>query len=170
MQLLPLVEMYCRWELLEDCSNLEALMWRFDSEAELESNDLGRALLFMIRNDEDGLPASTPHIQRQEAVDLVPCPFELLRGRLAAAGAAIRTLQPQVLAVMGYILEIYFHKNLLCTVTCSSVSWHPCSSRLPAVCQFGYSHLMQISFKWHVCRFPATIPPNVGSFACLWLP
>jgi len=62
MQLLPLVEMYCRWELLEDCSNLEALMWRFDSEAELESNDLGRALLFMIRNDEDGLPASMPHI------------------------------------------------------------------------------------------------------------
>lgn len=145
-------------------------MLRFDSEAELESHDLGRALLFMVRNDEEGLPASTPHIQREAAEDLVAGPFEVLRGRLAAVDAAIRTLQPQVLAVIGYILEFTFHENLFCTVTCSSVSWHPCSSLLPAVCQFGCCDLIQNSFCWHLCCFPATIPPDVGSFACLWLP
>ena len=57
MQLLPLVEMYCRWELEEDCSNLEALLLRFDSEAELESHELGCALLHMVRDDGGGLPA-----------------------------------------------------------------------------------------------------------------
>lgn len=170
MQLLPLVEMFCKWELQEDCSNLEALMLRFDSEAELESDDLGRALLFMIRNDEDGLPASTPDIQREAAPDLVAGPFELLRGRLAPAGAAIQTLQPQVLAVIGYKIEFSFRKNLLCTVTCSSVPRHPCSSLVPAVCQFGCSYLIQNSLCCNLCRFTATIPPALGSFACLWLP
>ena len=51
VQLLPLVEMYLKWELEnctkeEDCTNLRALMLRFDSETELESNELGRSLLF----------------------------------------------------------------------------------------------------------------------------
>ena len=41
MQILPLVEMFCRWELQEDCGNLRALMHRFDSESELQSTELG---------------------------------------------------------------------------------------------------------------------------------
>ena len=56
MHILPLVEMYCRWELQEDCSDLGALMVRFDSESELESNALGRSLLRMIRDDDNALP------------------------------------------------------------------------------------------------------------------
>jgi hypothetical protein len=46
--------MYCKWELEEDCSNLWALMLRFDSEADLETHDLGRSLLLMLRSDGPG--------------------------------------------------------------------------------------------------------------------
>ena len=56
------MEMFCRWELLEDCNDLQGLLVRFDSEAELESHELGRALLFMIRNDDSGLPTSSPRV------------------------------------------------------------------------------------------------------------
>ena len=41
-QLFPLVEMYYKWELQEDCSDLRALMLRFDSEIELEAHDTTR--------------------------------------------------------------------------------------------------------------------------------
>ena len=61
MELLPLVEMYCRWELEKDCNDLRALMVRYDSELELETHELGRSLLFMLRNDDvdlDTLPRS----------------------------------------------------------------------------------------------------------------
>ena len=51
MQLLPLVEMYCKYELQEDCIGLRDMMLRFDSELELGSHDLGRALLCMVRED-----------------------------------------------------------------------------------------------------------------------
>ena len=54
MQLLPLVEMYCKWELEEDCLDLRALMSRFDSEEEIESHALGQSLLFMVRDDAIG--------------------------------------------------------------------------------------------------------------------
>ena len=60
MQLLPLVEMYCKWELEEDCSNLRELMLRFDSEAELETHELGRSLLHMLRDDDIGLRVPPP--------------------------------------------------------------------------------------------------------------
>ena len=92
MQLLPLLEMYCKWELEEDCTNLRALMLRFDSESELESHELGRSLLAMLRDEDIGhnnlpLPASLPPM---------PSPFDLVRERLAAANLAIRTLRAQV--------------------------------------------------------------------------
>jgi hypothetical protein len=60
MQLLPLVEMYCRWELEEDCSDLNALMRRFDSESVLETHELGRSLLLMLRDEDDGLRVLPP--------------------------------------------------------------------------------------------------------------
>ena len=92
MQLLPLVEMYCKWMLLEDCSNLHALMCRFDSELELESHELGRSLLFMIQDDDVGL-VSMPlpplaHVPHN--------PFHDVRERLSAAAIAIQGLHPQV--------------------------------------------------------------------------
>ena len=92
MQLLPLVEMFCKWELLEDCSDLGALMHRFDSETELESHELGRSLLYMIRNDD----AALPHGFRHEPTLVPGNPFSVLRERLAAVDLAIHCLHPQV--------------------------------------------------------------------------
>ena len=92
MQLLPLVEMYCKWELQEDCSDLGALMLRFDSESELQSHELGRSLLFMIRNDDTGLPI----LQRQDSVGIPVNPFDVIRERLAAVDLAINDLRPHV--------------------------------------------------------------------------
>lgn len=92
MQLLPLVEMYCKYELGEDCTSLWALMVRFDSENELESHELGRSLLYMLRDD-----ASSLHILPQtDPVLPMSNPFVAVRERLAAAGLAIQTLQNQV--------------------------------------------------------------------------
>ena len=92
MQLLPLVEMYCKWELEEDCSDLRALMFRFDSEEELNSHELGRTLLFMLRDDDVGhdiFPHRDRNIHRSD-------PFEDIRERLQAADLAIHGLQSQV--------------------------------------------------------------------------
>lgn len=92
MQLLPLVEMFCKWELQEDCSDLESLMHRFDSESELESHELGRSLLYMIRNDD----AALPQFFRHEPILVPGNPFAALRERLAAVDLAIHDLRPQV--------------------------------------------------------------------------
>ena len=91
-QLLPLLEMYCRWELQEDCTDLRALMQRFDSETDLESHALGRSLLFMIRDEEahiDRFPVHVPIVAREN-------PFDAIRGRLSVLGMAIQDLRPQV--------------------------------------------------------------------------
>ena len=92
MQLLPLVEMYCRWVLQEDCSDLRSLMNRFDSESELESHELGRSLLFMLR-DED---VEFHDLPRHDPIVLRANPFDVVRERLASAGMAIRDLGLQV--------------------------------------------------------------------------
>ena len=95
VHLLPLVEMFCKWELQDDCSDLQSLMHRFDSESELESHELGRSLLFMIRNDDMGL-----HTLPQRSTEDAPVnPFDAVRERLAAAELAIRALAPQVTGV-----------------------------------------------------------------------
>jgi hypothetical protein len=103
MQLLPLVEMYCRWELQEDCSNLVALLERFEDVPELESHALGRSLLLMVRDDDDGLRS---YYERQNAEPLPPTAvdaFDVVRQRLAAVDLAFQGLQPQVLIVVGYV-------------------------------------------------------------------
>ena len=91
MQLLPLVEMFCKWELEEDCSDLISLMRRFDSQHQLESHELGRSLLAMLE-DEDGRFETPPH---HVPIAARPNPFEAVRERLAAAALAIRDLQVQ---------------------------------------------------------------------------
>jgi hypothetical protein len=101
IQLLPLVEMFCKWELQEDCSNLRALMLRFDSEEDLESHELGRSLLFMVRDEDgdlDGLPAL-------HTIQRAANPFEVVRERLAAVTLAIGDLRPQVHSVFDYIVN-----------------------------------------------------------------
>ena len=92
VHLLPLVEMFCKWELQEDCSNLQSLMHRFDSEAELESHELGRSLLLMIRDDDMGFHTLPVRASFNAHVN----PFDALRERLVVAEQAIRVLHPQV--------------------------------------------------------------------------
>jgi hypothetical protein len=92
MRLLRLVEMYCRWELEEDCTSMRNLILRFDSELELESHDLGRSLLAMVRDaDEEfqGLP-------RLDSPLPSTSPFEAVRERLEATQLAIRDLRVEV--------------------------------------------------------------------------
>ena len=92
MQLLPLVEMYCKWELEEDCTSLWALMVRFDNELELESHELGRSLLFMVRDETTSL-----HVLPQVLPPVpITSPFDIVKERLAAAGLAIQSLHHQV--------------------------------------------------------------------------
>ena len=84
--------MYCRWELEEDNTSLQNLMLRFDSELELESHDLGRSLLAMMRDNVDefqGLPRLHSSIPSTN-------PFEALRERLEAAQLAIHDLHVEV--------------------------------------------------------------------------
>jgi hypothetical protein len=92
MQLLPLVEMFCKWELQEDCSDLRSLMLRFDSERELETSELGRSLLLMLRDDDSGMEFSGHRLQ----LDVPVNPFDAIRGRIADIDLAFRALQPQV--------------------------------------------------------------------------
>lgn len=119
MQLLPLVEMFCKWELQEDCTNLRALMLRFDSEADLKSHELGRSLLFLVR-DEDGDLDGLPTLHR---IERTANPFEVVRERLAAVSLAIQDLQPQVHLVSDYSATC----NLLAIIDLSYTyirTWH----------------------------------------------
>lgn len=75
----PLMDMYYRWQLHEDCSNLGAHMLRFDGEVELESHDLDQSLLYMVRDDGTGLEGHARHID----INVAPNPFDAIRERLA---------------------------------------------------------------------------------------
>jgi len=88
---MPVVEMYCRYELQEECSNLQALMLRFDDERELQSHELGRSLLFMIRDDEAGLES----LYRRSHTAAPQNPFDAVRAGLAAVDLAFVGLRPQ---------------------------------------------------------------------------
>lgn len=92
MQLLPLVEMYCKWELQEDCTDLYALVLRFDSELELDSHELGRLLLAMVRDDDDDFVG----LKQQDPAPWTLNPFDVVRERLEAAHIAIRDDSGQV--------------------------------------------------------------------------
>ena len=79
MHLLPLVEMYCWWELGEECNDHRHLMLQFDSELELESHELGRSVLYMVKDDETGKETLSRHIDLNAVHD----PFVAIRERLA---------------------------------------------------------------------------------------
>ena len=129
MQLLPLVEMYCRWELAEDCSDLRALMIRFDSADDLKSHELGRSLLFMLRND-DVVPHMFPdqglYIQRHN-------PFDDIRERLQAADVAINALHSQVQLFLNS-KHIFLHTFVLTMTHTITEHNHMPASQLPTVC------------------------------------
>ena len=67
-------------------------MQNFDCEADLESHELGRSLLFMIHNDDAGLPGFHLH----EPIVVPDNPFAVIRERLAAVDLAIHDLHVQV--------------------------------------------------------------------------
>lgn len=92
MALLPLVEMFCKWELQEDCNDLRSLMLRFDSESELETRELGHSLLHMVRDDDADMEFSSHRLN----FDVPSNPFDAIRSRLADIDRAFRALQPQV--------------------------------------------------------------------------
>lgn len=98
MQLLPLCEKYCKFVLEDDCSDLRALMLRFDNERELESHELGRSLLLMIRDDDDN---GLDRLHSRMQFTVASSPFDAVRAGLAAVDVAFRGIRPQVHAVMG---------------------------------------------------------------------
>ena len=67
-------------------------MLRFDFEAALESHELGRSLLLMVRDDDVGLQSLPP---RQIAVSPVN-PFDAIRARIAEVDHAFQSLHAQV--------------------------------------------------------------------------
>jgi hypothetical protein len=170
MELLPLVEMFCRWELLEDCNDLHGLLVRFDSEADLETHELGRALLFMIRNDDSGLPMSSPRVHPGAAAASVADPFESVRERLSAVDSAIRTLQPQVLAFLGYRRLCAYMWEFLCACWCAGVLCHPSSSVPFAVCQPRCYIEIKINLHQDLLPVFCQHPPDICSLYCLCLP
>ena len=124
MHLLPLVEMYCKWELEEDCSDLRALMHRFDSESELESHELDRSLLFMLRDDEEGLLDSPRH-----TISVQPGnPFAAVTERLEATRMSILGLHSQVcvLSIVNCSRLLPGVGNVYCELT--SFSYSECHS------------------------------------------
>lgn len=170
MELLPLVEMFCRWELLEDCNDLQGLLERFDSEAELDTHELGRALLFMIRNDKSGLPTSSPKVHPGAPAHNVADPFESVRERLAAVDSAIRTLQPQVLGFLGYSGFCAYLWEFRCACSCAYVLCHPGSSLPLAMCQRRCYLLIKIHLHDTLLPVFCLQIPDICSDACLWLP
>ena len=92
VEILPLIEMYCKYDLQDNCGDLRALMLRFDSEAVLEHDVLGHALLSMLRDEDVGLQIVPPRPQSAPRVN----PFDAVRSSLAAVDLAFQGLRAQV--------------------------------------------------------------------------
>jgi hypothetical protein len=170
MQLLPLVEMYCRWELQEDCGDLEALMLCFDSVSELESHDLGRSLLSMVRDEDDGLRTYSERRHVQDSLNIGADPFDAIRARLAAVDLAFQGLQPQVHIVVGdtekmdvpskkaLIFNVHFGLCHSCNVSTLGLR-HFCTQFLiqHRMCSILRICLCADSLRvpcWHLCCLP----------------
>lgn len=168
MQLLPLVEMYCRWELEEDCSNLEALMERFDSVAELESHDLGRSLLFMVRDEEDGLRTYSQRRHGEASPNPNANPFDVVRARLAAVDLAFQALQPQVHIVVVCIQRCAVARKNNFVFGWHFVFCHSSSGYTAALHHFCTPFLIQHRIWWHFRVFlPAPLASHSFSNLCL---
>ena len=115
LQLLPVIEMYCKYILQEDCSNLWALMVRFDCEAELSSHDLGRSMLAMLHADDDDAPRLLPagvHMPARVS------PFDAIRTSLAAMDVTLQTMRPQVQLAVDATCLCSHEERACCNV------WH----------------------------------------------
>ena len=97
-------------------------MLRFDGERALETDELGRAMLQMLRDDEIGFHIYPIPAQLPAAVN----PFDEFRVSLAAVDTAIQALQPQVHSALGYIFSCTIPPMLflpLCTAFCLNTHW-----------------------------------------------
>ena len=94
LHVLPLVEMFCNWEFQEDCSDLKAVMLRYDSESELglmcSDNRFCPCFGMMTEASNTNLETLTSH----EVID----PFREIRERLANVDATFGALVVQVVA------------------------------------------------------------------------
>lgn len=158
MELLPLVEMFCKWELQEDCSNLGALMLRFDSEAQLQTHGLGRALLLMLRDDDAGLEMSTRRMQFEAPLN----PFDAICSRLSAVNTAFQGLQPQVLL------------GVVCSSACL-VAGMRMEVWAMVVCMFRAMWLAKtlkckIGFRINFCRVRVGVVCVASPFPCCLVP
>ena len=142
--LLPLVETYCRTELGENCSDLRALMVRFDDEEELESTALGRSLLSLVRDGDDGLNT----LSRRIHIAAPPNPFEAVRARLAAVGLAIRGLGPQVHTILGLCTLCAIHKINKMALQCAFVGCRTHRTSFPPRCCLGLA--LSVVYAWGV--------------------
>ena len=176
MQLLPLVEMFCRWELQEDCSNLEVLMERFESVAELESHDLGRAVLCMVRDEDDGFRSYSerrhPPAVPQATVDA----FHEVRQRLAAVDIAFQGLQPQVHIVVGHVGLLAPPRQRQSALSRDFFFCDTSTGRTLCVRHCCVQIVIQFHVRWHICvcttrkngSFPAKFQQNSVDFI-FWL-
>jgi hypothetical protein len=119
MQLLPLIKMYCKYVLQEDCTNLWGLIVRYDCEANLASHDLGRSMLAMLRDDDDGGPQILPARVHMTAP---VSPFDAIKTTLAAMDVALQTMHPQV------------HLALDVICLCSPAERSCCNLALRSIC------------------------------------
>lgn len=104
-------------------------MLRFDSEALLETDVLGRALLLMVRDDDEGLQMSSRRLQVVAPVD----PFQAIRSRLSAVDIAFQGLQAQV------------HLDVVSTPDCT----------VPGIARAGIRHGCLVLFGIVVNKNPA---------------
>ena len=85
-------------------------MLRLDSEQELESHELGRSFLFMVREDDAGFESFPQH----DNLINQSSPFDVVRERLAAIDLAFRELQLHVHVVIALFSR--FHSSAIASL------------------------------------------------------
>lgn len=73
-------------------------MLRFDSEVDLESHELGRSLLFMVRDEDAGIDSLRRHVHSAPRAN----PLHAVRERLAVVDLAFQDLHAQVHSVYNF--------------------------------------------------------------------
>lgn len=69
MDILPLAEMYLRWDLQEDVCDLHSLMELLKCEDELHSHEFGQSFLLMIASDVGGIKGPSNRIRVAMLID-----------------------------------------------------------------------------------------------------
>lgn len=125
-------------------------MRRFDSEFELETHVLGRALLLMVRDDDDGLGMSTRHVRVAAPMN----PFEAIRSRLSAVDVAFQGLHAQV------------HLDVVGTPDCIAPGMHTAAF---VMAMLFFSTLWPIKNVECTTLFEIILCPPCGVVSCLTL-